>query len=100
MFKFNAFYQDDKVTYVGQRWAKELGGKMGWVIGPVTNEENVYVVEFEGDSYIMPLTSLTKFTASSARDSGPEIRQIRKRSIEDEPGTNVAKRPKYSAGQK
>jgi hypothetical protein len=83
MFKFNDFYQDDKVTYIGSKRAKELGNKQGWVIGQIKNEPGVYVVEFEGESYVMPASSLTKFRATS-KDSGPEIRQLRKRHLEDE----------------
>ena len=100
MFYFNDYNQDDKVSYVGNKRAKELHGKMGWVIAPMKNEPGVYVVEFEGESYIMPSTSLAPFKAVLTKESGPEIRQIRKRSVEDEGGSNVAKRGKYSAGQK
>ena len=84
MFKFNDFYQDDKVTYVGARWAKELAGKEGWVVGQVKNEPGVYVVEFEGDSFIMPTTSLAPFKGAVAKDGGIEVRQFRKRHVEDE----------------
>jgi len=83
MLKFNAFYQDDKVMYVGSQLSKELGNKQGWIISQIKNEPGVYVVEFEGESYIMPESSLTRFKVTS-KDSGPEIRQIRKRHVEDE----------------
>lgn len=83
MFKFNDFYQDDKVTYVGSRLARQVGNKHGWVVGQVKNEPGVYVVEFEGDSYIVPAADLIRFKAT-AKDSGPEIRQHRKRHSEDE----------------
>jgi hypothetical protein len=76
------FYQDDEVTYVGTARAKDIGSKKGWVISQVKNT-NSYVVEFDGESYIMPASSLIKFRAST-KDSGPEIRQIRKRHAEDE----------------
>ena len=84
MFKFKAFNFDSKVVYVGSRWARELAGKAGWVIAPIKNQDNVYVVEFEGESYVMPESSLAKFTATATKDSGPEIRQIRKRVSEEE----------------
>jgi hypothetical protein len=79
MFKFNAFNLDDKVTYVGSRWSKELGGKMGWIVAPVINERNKYVVEFGDESYVMPEGSLAPFKATAAKETGPEIRQFRKR---------------------
>lgn len=84
MLKFNKYYQDAKVMYVGSRWAKEIGSKMGWVIGQIKNEPGKYVVEFGDESYVMPEGVLAPFVATAAKESGPEIRQIRKRSAEEE----------------
>lgn len=84
MFKFNAFNLDDKVTYVGNRFSKELGGKMGWIIAPVNNEDHKYVVEFGDDAYVVNESSLTHFKATSIKESGPEIRQFRKRMSDDD----------------
>lgn len=83
MFKFNSFNVDDRVVYVGSRYSKELGGKQGFVISPVMNEEYKYVVEFGDDAYVVNESSLAPFRAT-AKESGPEIRQIKKRFSEED----------------
>ena len=84
MAKFNAFNLDDKVTYIGSRFSKELGGKMGFVICPVRKEDHKYVVEFGDEAYVVNESSLTHFKATDIKNSGPEVRQFRKRSNDDD----------------
>ena len=55
------YLQGDKVSYCGQKFSSDLGGKMGEVCAPVTNQQGVYVVDFGGDDYVMPASSLTPF---------------------------------------
>lgn len=82
---------DDKVSYVGSKFAKDLGDSQGWIINEVVNDPGLYVVEFGGDSYLIRWNLLMPFRASSGKNEknsnevhGVEIRRNRRRSAEDE----------------
>jgi hypothetical protein len=83
---FKKFQQDDKVTYKGTRFARELHGKLGVVCSRVQNRPSGVVVDFGDDAYVMDESNLSKFVPSKEQESkGVEIQvQRRKRSSEDE----------------
>lgn len=84
------YMPDDKVQYVGSRFAKELAGGQGWVISDVRNDPGLYVVEFGSDSYLLRDTVLAPFQASPKdlknqnEVHGVEIRRNRRRANEEE----------------
>lgn len=49
----NRFQQGDKVSYIGTKFASELHGKLGFVVGRVDNADGEVVVSFGSDAYIM-----------------------------------------------
>src|ERR1700680_2792040 len=54
------YYQDDKVSYIGERFT-ELRGKLGVVCAPVVNDPTTYIVAIDGDDYIMPERVMSPF---------------------------------------
>lgn len=76
--------RDDRVVYVGSKFAKELGGKIGEVVAKIDGEKDGFVVEFGGDAYVMPGKSLSKYKATSKEDTGPEVHQKRRKRDDDE----------------
>jgi hypothetical protein len=59
----------DRVSYCGDKFRSDLGGKMGEIIAPIHNELGGYVVSFGSDDYVMPHTSLTRFTGQIREES-------------------------------
>jgi hypothetical protein len=47
------YQQGDKVSYTGEKFAKDLHGKLGVVCGRVGNTEHGVVVDFGDESYVM-----------------------------------------------
>jgi hypothetical protein len=81
---FRKFQQDDKVTYIGTKFSKELHGSVGVVDGRVGGTDTGVVVSFGGDeSYVMDEKHLTRFVAKPKDDSkeeskgGPEVSKRR-----------------------
>jgi hypothetical protein len=79
------FMREDKVTYTGSTFAKELHGKLGVVIAPIANSESGYVVNFGGkDDYVMSGDHLTPFHGKIKEDGEP--------SRDEKGGVEVTKR--------
>lgn len=84
------YMPDDKVQYVGSKFAKELAGGQGWIISDVRNDPGLYVVEFGSDSYLLRDTVLAPFRAqpkdakSANEVHSIEIRRNRRRASEEE----------------
>jgi hypothetical protein len=76
--------RDDRVVYTGQKFAKDLSGKIGFVVGPVDKDPGVWVVDFPEDSYIMSERLLEKYRAPVKDDGAPEVHTRRKRKLHDE----------------
>jgi hypothetical protein len=49
----NRFGQGDKVSYAGEKFAKDLHGKLGIICGRIGGTEHGVVVDFGEDSYVM-----------------------------------------------
>jgi hypothetical protein len=81
------FYNGDKVSYCGKKYAKELAGQLGEVIAHVQNAENEVVVAFDKDDYILDeVHSITKFQGhlKEEKDLHVEKRSRRKPTPEEE----------------
>lgn len=57
------FMQGDFVRYVGRKFNL----KTGEIVAKIQNQEGVFVVEFGDDSYVMPESSLAKWTPTPAQ---------------------------------
>lgn len=78
------FSRDDRVVYTGQKFAKELSGKIGFVVAPVDKDPGVWVIDFPEDSYTMSEGLLEKYRPAVKDDNAPEIHTRRKRKHHDE----------------
>jgi hypothetical protein len=50
---FKRFQQGDKVVYSGSKFASELSGKLGYVVGRVDGTQQGVVVDFGEHAYIL-----------------------------------------------
>lgn len=75
--------QDQQVVYTGNKF-RELSSAVGTVVAPVQNDPGKYVIDFGGDSYIMPETSLRPYQPSAKEDRGPQIIPVRRRRSDDD----------------
>jgi hypothetical protein len=82
------FQQGDKVTYMGKKFASDLQGKLGEVVGRLANCSNGVVVDFGGDAYVLdenkhvgPFQGHLKSDHSGDKEdkrrSGPEVKKRR-----------------------
>ena len=76
--------QDDRVVYVGSKYASELRGKIGYIIAAIEKEKNGWVVEFGGETYVMPSSKLEKYKPSGKEDDFPEIHLRRRHKPEND----------------
>lgn len=86
MSSHDKYMIDDRIYYCGSRWAQDLANKVGWVIAPIKNQEDSYVVFFEGmkkenDTYVLSSQNIVKIRPAKTDQSGVEIRP-RRQSIE------------------
>jgi hypothetical protein len=92
---FHRFQQGDSVKYVGEKLAKELNGKVGYICGRVGKTETGVVVDFGDGAYIMDeVQHLARFVGKPKSDlpsekdetKRPEVQKRRgvKRKAEDE----------------
>lgn len=86
----NYFNVDDKVSYIGSKYAAEIGNSPGWIIATIKGEDNVFVVDFGiGDGFTMPATVLAHRRDQLKEQDpnsigGVEVRRQRKRHSEDD----------------
>jgi hypothetical protein len=78
------FFQGDLVSYVGEKFRGDLGGKMGEICAPVVNQSGTYVVSFGGDDYVMSDKFLSRFQGHlrSSEDKQPEKKERRQPKVE------------------
>lgn len=80
----NAFMIDDKVSYTGEKFRGDLGGKMGLICSVVANNPNSFVVDFGGDSYVISASLLATFQGhlrgsdEEKKSKEPRVEQRRK----------------------
>jgi hypothetical protein len=55
------FFQGDLVSYRGSKFSSDLGGKMGEICAPVTNQKDHFVVAFGSDDYVLSESVLVPF---------------------------------------
>jgi hypothetical protein len=73
MNNFRRFQIGAKVTYIGEKLAKELSGSLGIVEGFVGGQPNGVVVTFGSDAYVMDATRhLTEFQGKLKSESHEE----------------------------
>lgn len=94
----NRFMQGDKVSYVGTKHAKELHGKLGYIVGRVQNADHEVCVDFGEDAYVMDERHhLSRFQGKEKTDGhhdpkGPAVEKRkgvgggRKRVVDQEAG--------------
>lgn len=89
----NLYQQGDKVSYTGEKFKKELGGKLGFVTAGIENQPGVYSVDFpemktEDRFYVLAERFLSRFRPSKKEDHDRErqveIQRRRRRTAEDE----------------
>lgn len=66
---YRSFQQEDKVSYVGEKFKNALNGKEGYVVCRVQGEDNAYVVHFpemkaEDQDYVLHAASLVNYRPS------------------------------------
>lgn len=99
---FRRFMIGDRVSYFGERFAKDLQGKLGHVISHVHNSDNGVVVEFgDKDAYILDetrhLARFLGFTKGEKHDragtgmdteksKGPEVQRRKPRIVDQSEG--------------
>lgn len=82
------FFQGDKITYTGKKFASDLQGKLGEVVGRLANHESGVIVDFGGDAYVMdenkhlgPFQGHLKGEHAGEKEdkrrSGPEVKKRR-----------------------
>lgn len=54
------YMPDDEVKYTGSKFRNEIGGKTGKVLTEVEHDPGKYVVSFEEDAFILPVSCLSK----------------------------------------
>jgi hypothetical protein len=95
------FLQGDKVNYIGQKFSSDLGGKMGEVCAPVTNQQGVYVVSFGDGDYVLNAGVLAPFQGhlragtdenkqsdkKEKKSKGPQVEHRRRPSQEEDSET-------------
>lgn len=69
---YNKWMREDKVSYVGSKFASELRGKLGVIIVPVGNSENSYVVNFGKEDFVVSGDSLSTFHGKVHADGDSE----------------------------
>lgn len=80
----NAYMIDDKVSYIGEKFRGDLGGKMGMICSVVRNNPNSFVVDFGGDSYVLSVSLLKPFqghlrgSEEDKKSKEPRVEQRRK----------------------
>lgn len=74
MHTFRKFQQGDKVSYVGNKFARDLSGALGIIDSFVGNSESEFVVTFGSDSFVMHEKCLTRFQGKTSvkEDRSPE----------------------------
>jgi hypothetical protein len=83
------YYQGDLVSYTGEKFRSDLGGKMGEICAPVGNQDGVYVVTFGGDDYVMGGAHLTTFqghlkgSPEEKKARGPRVEKRHNRQDEE-----------------
>lgn len=75
--------QDQQVVYIGTKF-RDLSAAVGTVIAPVQNDPGKYVIDFGGDSYIMPETSVRPYLPTGKEDKGPQVIPVRRRRSDDD----------------
>jgi hypothetical protein len=88
------YYQGDLVSYSGERFRGDLGGKPGEICAPVVNQDDTYVVAFGSDDYVLSGKLLTPFQGHirTAEDKpvgkkdkrGPKVEARRGRNDQEE----------------
>jgi hypothetical protein len=85
------FMLGEKVSYTGSKHSQELHGKLGEIIGRVSNDPEGVVVDFGSDSYVMNenrhLTrahSSGKFSREDKRDKSDRVEIKNRRSNQEE----------------
>jgi hypothetical protein len=77
------FMQNDPVVYVGSKFG-ELSAAVGFVVAPVRNDADKYVVEFGPDAYVMSHTSLSPYRPNGKEDKSLVVPVRRRRSDDEE----------------
>lgn len=77
------YMQNDRIVYVGSK-RSDLSAAVGFIVNKVSNEEGVYVVDFNGDAYIMPESSLAPYRPTGRNDRVPEVMPVRRRRSDDD----------------
>jgi hypothetical protein len=70
-----SFNIGDKVTYVGQKFTKELSSKIGEVVGRVQNASYEVVVDFGDGDYVMPESCVSRYRGVVKEENDFEIRR-------------------------
>lgn len=76
--------RDDRVVYVGQKYAKELSGKIGFVVARVGGQRGHWVVDFPEHSYVMSETFLDKYRPTAKDENIIEIQPRRRRKHDED----------------
>jgi hypothetical protein len=74
------YFRDDKVSYTGTKFP-ELHNKLGVIHAPIVGNSQGYVVEIDGDDYVMGSHVLTPFQGHlKAADDGKNDGKDKKKS--------------------
>jgi hypothetical protein len=83
----------DKVSYVGVKYAGDIGGKMGEIVARVQNAPEEFVVDFGSDTLIVGEKHITKFQGhlkpnpehqEEKKAKGPKVEQRRGKRQDEE----------------
>jgi hypothetical protein len=74
----------DKVSYAGEKFAKELRGKLGIVDATVGNSETEVVVDFGEDQFVMSELNLRPFQEKVDVSKELEVRKKHRRNTEED----------------
>lgn len=86
---FKRFQQGDMVNYCGEKFGKELHGKLGYVHARVQGSDAEVVVDFGSDSFIMDENrDITRFQGKPKAEhgekderKGPEVQKRRTKRV-------------------
>jgi hypothetical protein len=84
------YFQGDLVSYCGEKFRGDLGGKPGEICAPVVNQDDCYVCCFGGEDYVISGKLLTPFQGHirSAEDKQPAKKEKRGPKVEARRGRN------------
>lgn len=77
------YMQDDRVVYIGEKFP-ELRAAVGFIVSPMGNQPDVYVVDFGGEGYVVSYKSINPYKPTGADDKVPTVMPVRRRRTEDE----------------